>query len=141
MSEEAFEDKQARLPWQAPEPMIGVPGLQPRTVQRSLTQTAYRTMRSLLSGSVGCAVGPLAFRLNAYWAPVGRVVLEVRLGLSHTFLRAPRYPWIQRARMLCSKLTNKPRPELMNGCRNRCHTDETETFYLPSSLRTLANTS
>jgi Fic family protein len=34
MSEEAFEDKQERLPWQAPEPMIIVPGLQPRIVQR-----------------------------------------------------------------------------------------------------------
>ena len=42
------------------------------------------------------------------------------LGLSRTFLRAPRYPWRRRARMLCSKSTNKPRPELINGCRNRC---------------------
>ncbi len=34
MSEEAFEDKQERLPWQAPEPMIIVPRLQPRIVPR-----------------------------------------------------------------------------------------------------------
>ncbi len=34
MSEDAFEDKQERQPWQAPEPMIVVPGLQARIVQR-----------------------------------------------------------------------------------------------------------